>query len=637
MCGIIGYCGHRPAVPLVIEGLSRLEYRGYDSSGIAYLQAQHLEILRAEGKLIALENKLAKRPNVLATLSIGHTRWATHGLPVEKNAHPHQSCNGAIAIVHNGIIENYQELKDFLISQNMSFASDTDTEVLANLIAYELDILLKAECGSIFLENERMYREDAQKDEEHFLGIIEKAFSSALKKAHGAYAVVMLSPLIGKYILAARLAAPLLLGIGVGEYFVASDVPAFLPYTKEVVFLEDKEIAVLSATSYVVKSLETGDILEKAINHIPWDLQGAAKDGHKHFMLKEIMEQPKVVRDCLAGRVVDGQVFLPELKALEVPSRIRIVACGTSYNAGLWSQAYFENIAGIAVSIEIASEFRYRKPLLDKDELVLVISQSGETADTLGALRLCKELGHTVLGLCNVLGSSVAREADICLYTQAGPEISVASTKAMLSQMVLLFLIASFFGQRKAEQNISQIMPMNRRAELLEELIRIPSFLEDSLPALRKRAKELAKKYAFAKSFFFLGRGVAYALAIEGALKLKELSYIHAEGYASGEMKHGPIALIEPDFPSFVVIFDDEHFPKVRSAILEIQSRQGKVIALSQEGSFVDCEDTWFFPKTILPEFIALPAMQLFSYEMSDYLGKDVDQPRNLAKSVTVE
>lgn len=628
MCGIIGYCGHRPAVPLVLEGLKRLEYRGYDSAGLAFLQLEKLEIIRSAGKLSNLEEKVAGSANTFATMSIGHTRWATHGLPTENNAHPHRSCNGALAIVHNGIIENFQEIKQGLIAKGYVFYSETDTEVLANLLADELDMLLEREYHRPFAGMKQELLASAQENPNVFAGIMEKAFCSALNKAHGAYAVVLISPLLPKHIFAARLSAPLLLGVGVGEYFVASDVPAFLPYTRDVIFLEDREYAVISASSYAVKKLLTGEQTQKEIHHIPWDLQGAAKDGYKHFMLKEIMEQPKVLRDCLVGRVQDGKVFLPEIEKLEIPERIRIVACGTSYHAGLWSQYYLEQFAGIPVSVEIASEFRYRNPILSPNELVIVISQSGETADTLGALRLCREKGYCVLGICNVLGSSVAREATACLYTQAGPEISVASTKAMLSQMVVLLLLAVYFGQKKK---------LGDYAEILRELTRLSDVLEDILPSLKEKAKQLAYRYAFAGSFFYLGRGTAYALALEGALKLKELSYIHAEGYATGEMKHGPIALIDAEFPTFAVAFDDENFAKVCSGILEVKSRQGKVIALLQEGTVLDGTDLWYIPQTCLPEFLALPAMQLFSYEMADYLGKDVDQPRNLAKSVTVE
>lgn len=630
MCGIIGYCGHRPAIPLVLEGLSRLEYRGYDSAGLAFLQVSDLKIIRSEGKLCNLVEKVAKSANTFAPIGIGHTRWATHGLPVEKNAHPHKSYNGVLAIVHNGIIENFQEIKNVLLEKGYEFYSDTDTEVLANLVADELDSLLQEKYHTKFIDNAEILMHKAQEDNKEFLHCMEEAFCNALKKAHGAYAVVMLSPLIPQHIMAARLSAPLLMGIGVGEYFVASDVPAFLPYTREVIFLDDREFAIISTSSYEIKNIFSREKIEKEIHHIPWDLQGAAKDGYKHFMLKEIMEQPKVLRDCLVGRLQNKNVLLPELDNLKMPERIRIIACGTSYNAGLWSQYYLEQLGQIPVSVEIASEFRYRKPILGKNELIIVISQSGETADTLGALRLCKELGNTVLGICNVLGSSVAREADFCLYTQAGPEISVASTKAMLSQMVLLLLFAIYLGQRKNSHQ-------EQATEIINELLRLPAVLEKTLPQLREKAQYFAYKYAFAKSFFYLGRGVAFSLALEGALKLKELSYIHAEGYATGEMKHGPIALIDAEFPTFALLFDDEYFSKVRSGILEVKSRQGKVIALLQEGTMLENDDLWFIPKTSLPEFLALPAMQLFSYEMADYLGKDVDQPRNLAKSVTVE
>lgn len=628
MCGIIGYCGHRPAVPLVLEGLKRLEYRGYDSAGLAFLHLEDLKIIRSAGKLFNLEEKVASSANTFATMSIGHTRWATHGLPVEKNAHPHTSNNKALAIVHNGIIENFHELKQTLSEKSYCFYSETDTEVLANLLADELDILLRETYHGDFLSLQDELLEKSQKDSSIHLEIMEKAFCNALKKAEGAYAVVLISPLLPNHVLAARFAAPLLLGVGVEEYFVASDIPAFLPYTRDVIFLEDREYLIISSSFYEVKRLEDNKKIEKKIHHIPWDIQGAAKDGYKHFMLKEIMEQPKVLRECLLGRIHEGEVLLPEIENFQIPESIRIVACGTSYHAGLWSQHYFEQFACIPVSLEIASEFRYRKPILLKDELVIVVSQSGETADTLGALRLCKEKGYNILGICNVVGSSIAREATACLYTQAGPEISVASTKAMLSQMVLLLLLAVFWGQKKK---------IDRGVEILNELENIPDLLEHILPSLTKKAQSLAYKYAFAKSFFYLGRGVGYALALEGALKLKELSYIHAEGYATGEMKHGPIALIDSEFPTFVLAFDDVNFLKVCSGILEVKSRQGKVIALVQEGTDLEADDFWYIPKTCLPEFLALPAMQLFSYEMADYLGKDVDQPRNLAKSVTVE
>ena len=610
MCGIIGYTGHRPAVPLLVEGLHRLEYRGYDSSGIAFGQSGIIQVIKAAGKLEALESKLATSAYQLAISGIGHTRWATHGLPIERNAHPHLSQDGRIAIIHNGIIENFLEIKEELSSQGHVFHSDTDTEVLAHLIGAE--------------------REHAS--------TLAEAFASALRRAHGAYAVVMISPEEPNVLYAARMAAPLLMGIGVGECFVASDIPAFLPYTREVVFLEDSEIARVEGESWDVFSLQELRKVSKKVSHIPWDMQAAAKDGYKHFMLKEIMEQPKVVTDCLSGRVISEQrgmrVHLHELDKLPVPRRLHIVACGTSYNAGLWGQQILENTGGVPTELDIASEFRYRSPILREDEAVLVISQSGETADTLAALRLAKESGCPVIGLCNVVGSSIARESDFVLYTQAGPEISVASTKAMCSQMTLITLMALYFGQRQGRYDQA----------LLHALCLVPSQLADALPAMHRKAERLAKAFSAAKSFFYLGRGQCHALALEGALKLKELSYIHAEGYAFGEMKHGPIALIDPEFPTFALAMDNDLFPKVRSNIQEVLARQGRVIALVQEKEDgripdLDVEELWTLPPShpVTAGFLALPALQLFSYEMADYLGKDVDQPRNLAKSVTVE
>ena len=609
MCGIIGYSGHRPAVPLLLEGLHRLEYRGYDSSGVAFEQAGRLQVVKAAGKLSALEAKLEENAYMLATTGVGHTRWATHGLPVEKNAHPHLSQDGGIAIVHNGIIENFQELKDELSARGHTFLSDTDTEVLAHLIGEE--------------------RKTAPS--------LKEAFARALRRAHGAYAVVMVALEEPGVMYAARMAAPLLMGVGVGECFVASDIPAFLPYTREVVFLEDGELARISGPHWQVLSLADLSVVEKSVSHVPWDMQAAAKGGYKHFMLKEIMEQPRVITDCLTGRVAEEQggprVLLHELDALPVPTRLHIVACGTSYNAGLWGRQLLEGVGGIPTDLDIASEFRYRDPILLPGEVVMVISQSGETADTLAALRLAREKGCRVIGLCNVVGSSIAREADVVLYTQAGPEISVASTKAMCSQMVLIALMALYYGQRKGAQ----------ACDMLRGLCELPERLAAALPSMQERAAQLALRFSTSRSFFYLGRGQCHALALEGALKLKELSYIHAEGYAAGEMKHGPIALIDPQFPTFALALDDALFAKVKSNIQEVLARQGRVIALVQEreGRAPDLavEELWVLPAAMpeLSGFFALPALQLFSYQMADYLGKDVDQPRNLAKSVTVE
>ena len=467
-----------------------------------------------------------------------------------------------------------------------------------------------------------------------------EAFARALRRAHGAYAVVMMSVEEPGVIYAARMAAPLLMGVGVGECFVASDIPAFLPYTRDVVFLEDGEIARIKESQWQVFSLADLSLLTKKVSYVPWDMQAAAKGGYKHFMLKEIMEQPRVITDCMTGRVTeesDGTlgVHFQELDCLPVPSRLHIVACGTSYNAGLWGQQLLENVGGIPTDLDIASEFRYRNPILLPGEAVMVISQSGETADTLAALRLAKEKGCRVIGLCNVVGSSIAREADVVLYTQAGPEISVASTKAMCSQMVLITLMALYYGARRQPAVVDM--------SLLRALHELPEKLEAELPAMQERAGQLALRFASSRSFFYLGRGQCHALALEGALKLKELSYIHAEGYAAGEMKHGPIALIDPQFPTFALALDNELFPKVKSNIQEVLARQGRVIALVQEreGKIPDLavEELWVLPSAhpVISCFFALPALQLFSYQMADYLGKDVDQPRNLAKSVTVE
>ena len=611
MCGIIGYSGHHPAIPLLLEGLHRLEYRGYDSSGVAFMHEGHIQVVKAEGKLAALEAKLGEVSSFQATFGMGQTRWATHGLPVEKNAHPHRSQDGKIVIVHNGIIENFQELKDELSAKGHTFRSDTDTEVLAHVIG----------------------------EERRSAFSLREAFARALRRAHGAYAVVMMAEEEPGVLYAARMAAPLLMGIGAEACFVASDIPAFLPYTRDVVFLEDGEMVRIQCGTWGVFSLANLEPVEKRINRILWDMQAAAKGGYKHFMLKEIMEQPRVIADCLTGRVAEEahgpRVVLHELDGMPVPSRLHIVACGTSYNAGLWGRKLLEDVGGIPTDLDIASEFKYRDPLLLPGETVMVISQSGETADTLAALRLAREKGCKVIGVCNVVGSSIAREADVVLYTQAGPEISVASTKAMCSQMVLIALMALYYGQLRGLAGPGRA--------LLRELCTLSERLAHALPAMQVRAEQIARRFASSPGFFYLGRGQCYALALEGALKLKELSYIHAEGYAAGEMKHGPIALIDPQFATVALAPDDESFLKVRSNIQEVLARQGRVIALVQErdGRAPDLpvEERWVVPEAhaAVAGFFLLPALQLFSYSVAHILGKDVDQPRNLAKSVTVE
>ena len=608
MCGIVGYAGHRPAIPVVVEELHRLEYRGYDSAGVACVQQGAFRVVRAQGKLSALEQLLSEQAPSTATTGMGHTRWATHGAPAVRNAHPHLSNDASLALVHNGIIENYLEIKKDLAARGYVFHSETDTEVLVNLIQ---------EC----------HRTEPD---------LRKAFARALSMAHGAYAVCLMSKDEPDAFYAARMSAPLILGVGTGENFVASDIPAFLPYTRKVVFLEDGEMVRVTSSSFAISRVQDLSPVDYRVETIEWDVQAAQKGGYRHFMLKEIFEQPKVLSDGMAGRLLEDAkgVRLPELDGLPVPSRLSIVACGTSAHAGMWGRHIIEALAEIPIQVEIASEYRYKEKLLfQPDEMVLVISQSGETADTLAALRRAKECGAKVLGLCNVVGSSIAREADSVLYTQAGPEISVASTKAMCSQMLVLTLMALYWGERK------QIVSEATRAACIETLLSLPQILEKELPSMHAQAKVLARKYAQARNFFYLGRGHCYALALEGALKLKELSYIHAEGYAAGEMKHGPIALIDSAFPTFAICLADELLPKVKSNMVEVQARQGKVIAVTTPGVDLPADDLWIVPDvpSFMSGFIVLPVLQLFSYEMADYLGKDVDQPRNLAKSVTVE
>jgi glucosamine--fructose-6-phosphate aminotransferase (isomerizing) len=607
MCGIIGYSGHRPAVPVIIDGLKRLEYRGYDSAGVAFMQHRELTVIRAEGKLSKLECKLNGLDIFHATTALGHTRWATHGLPVERNAHPHKDGTGRLALVHNGIIENYHLLRERLKGNGRHFTSDTDTEVLVQLISEE-------------------WEEGTS---------LAQAISRALAQVEGSYAIAVISLDEPGRIWAGRKSSPLLLGVGTGENFVASDIPAFLTYTREVVFLEDGDLVELDAFSWKVFNAATLEPVSKKVHHISWDIQSAQKGGFRHFMLKEIFEQPQVIANCLAGRM-DAQrscVLLSELEDLPIPEQVQIVACGTSYHAGLWGQHLLETWAKIPVRVEIASEFRYRNPLIRPKDVILAISQSGETADTLAGMRLAKTQGALVLGLCNVVGSSVAREADRVIYTQAGPEISVASTKAMCSQLVLLLLLALYWGRKK------QTLPRDTENQALRGLLGLPGILEAELPRMRDKAQELAQEYSAARSFFYLGRGQSFPLALEGALKLKEISYIHAEGYAAGEMKHGPIALIDPEFPTFALALNDALLPKVISNLVEVQARGGKIIALAHPGFDLAVDQVWFIPEVSGPlnTFLALPALQLFAYEMAVYLGKDVDQPRNLAKSVTVE
>ncbi|MDL2285152.1 glutamine--fructose-6-phosphate transaminase (isomerizing) [Desulfovibrio sp. OttesenSCG-928-F07] len=610
MCGIIAYSGHQPATPLLIEGLRSLEYRGYDSAGIAFIQKHELNTIKSKGKLAELEKKLAAGAMpLLATSGIGHTRWATHGVPNETNAHPHVSNNKKFAVVHNGIIENYREIKEDLSAKGYIFYSETDTEVLVNLIQEES----KSAPDTL------------------------TAFQRAVQKADGAYALVLLNVDEPGTLYATRKEAPLIAGIGVGENFVASDITAFLAYTRKVIFMNENELLRVTDHSIEVFSTATLSPKEYTVQEVEWDVQAAKKSGYKHYMLKEIFEQPAVLRSVLAGRVNlnESAVNLPELDNFIWPERVRIVACGTSYNAGLWAAPLIEQWAGIPCSVEIASEFRYRKPILTKNELVILISQSGETADTLAALKVAKGLGAPTLGLCNVMGSSIAREADRVIYTQAGPEISVASTKALCSQMALLTLIALYWGINGGNLNKDQAKAIITDFSGLAEL------LEKEIPQMHTNVKAIAVQAASANNIFFLGRGQNCAMAHEGALKFKELSYVHAEGYPAGEMKHGPIALIDPEFLTIALAPRDEHFSKIYSNVQEVAARSGPVIILTQEGheDISGLGKSWYMPQVNPPftSFVMLPMLQLLSYEAANYLGKDVDQPRNLAKSVTVE
>ena len=607
MCGIIAYSGHRPAVPVLVQGLKSLEYRGYDSAGLAFVHMEKLHLFRASGKLEALEAKLDSGHVLHATSGIGHTRWATHGLPNEINAHPHLDINAHLALVHNGIIENFQELKTMLTGCGCTFRSETDTEVLVCLISQGMEKT----------------------------GSVREAISWALNLVEGSYAFALISKDHPGTVWAARQSSPLIFGAGTGENFVASDIPAFLPFTREVIFLEDNELVEMTSGRWTVYNAGTLQPVSKSIQTISWDVQSARKGGYKHFMLKEIFEQPQVIRDCLAGRVhhKTGNVRLSEIEGLPVPERLHIIACGTSFHAGLWGKYLMENLARIPVDVEIASEFRYKPLVPEKNKVYLTISQSGETADTLAALSLIKEHGFPVLGLCNVVGSSIARESDHVIFTQAGPEISVASTKAMCSQLVLLFLLSLYWSLRK------NLLDSQTLEQALASINDLPDVLERELPAMRERAASICKAYSSSRSFFFLGRGIYFPLALEGALKLKEISYIHAEGCAAGELKHGPIALIDSDFPTLAIAPDDSLLGKIKSNLREIQARKGRIIALTQDGSGLDVNDEWIIPQTWGPlnSFFILPALQLFAYETAVYLGKDVDQPRNLAKSVTVE
>lgn len=608
MCGIIGYIGNKNAVTVILEGLKRLEYRGYDSAGIAFFSEKGIDVIRCKGKIKDLASAVEAK-NLVSSGGIGHTRWATHGKPSEENAHPHRS--GGIVVVHNGIIENYLFLKKKLAGKGYRFESDTDTEALCHLI--------------------RDYAETLQ---------LEDAVRAALKEVKGAYAIAVVSEKEPHKIVGVRKDSPLVVGLGDGEYFLASDVPAFLHYSRDVMFLDEGEMVVITTDGVVVTDLD-GAPVQKEVKSITWSPSMAEKGGYRHFMLKEIFEQPRAVSDTLRGRfsMEDGSVNLEEFglsaDCLRDIKKIFIVACGTSWHAGLAGKYMIEDMARIPVEVDVASEFRYRKPLINQDHLMVVITQSGETADTLAAQREARSLGAKTLSICNVVGSTSAREADAVFYTHCGPEIGVASTKAFLTQVMSLYLLAIAFGQLK-----STLEPEASR-ELLSELLLMPGKIEKTL-ATDEIVKGIAKNYFKARGFIYLGRGINYPIALEGALKLKEISYIHAEGYPAGEMKHGPIALIDEELPVVMLAPKDDLFEKMMSNVQEVNSRGGNVIAIANESSGEVCEfakNCILIPDSnpyLTPMLMAIP-LQLLAYHIGVLRGCDVDQPRNLAKSVTVE
>ena len=610
MCGVVGYVGDRQAVPILLEGLRRLEYRGYDSAGVAVEGVGGLQVVRARGKIAALEERLAAEP-VTGTVGIGHTRWATHGKPSDENAHPHTA--GRVCVVHNGIIENHLELREQLEAEGCVFSSETDTEILAHLIERE------SRAGSPLTD----------------------AVRRALGHVEGAYALAVVAADAPGTIVAARAASPLVVGLGDGEQFLASDVPALLGQTREVVFLDDGELATLTRDGVRIETLD-GQPVERAPRLVPWSLQEAEKGGYRHFMKKEIHEQPRAVSDTLAGRysltqarvVLDDVTITPEQAA--AISRIYIVACGTSWHAGLVGRLLIESLARIPTEVDLAHEFRYRDPIIDARTLVVGISQSGETADTLASLKAAQAAGARVISIVNVIDSSIARTSDDVVYTHAGLEIGVASTKAFTSQLAALHLLALHLGRqlRRVDEALTR--------RHLERLAEVPGLMQRVLEAADGPMEELAQRYQRARNFLYLGRGVNYPIALEGALKLKEISYIHAEGYAAGEMKHGPIALIDESMPVVVIATRGSHYDKILSNLQEAKARDGKILALATEGDarIADLADEVFFlPEadgSVQPLLTVLP-LQLFAYHVANLKGTDVDQPRNLAKSVTVE
>jgi len=613
MCGIVGYIGHKKVSTVLVDGLRRLEYRGYDSAGIAVVNGGAIRVVRSAGKLRDLEENLRLTP-IDGTFGLGHTRWATHGRPTEENAHPHRDCSGTLVVVHNGIIENYKDLKRELQAAGHQFKTETDTEVIAHLI-----------------EAERAASKDCS---------LEEGMRRAVPRLRGSYAFAAMSATDPQKIVAARNGPPLVVGLGKDEYFVASDIPAILHHTRDVFFLDDRELAVVTDGGVVITDHE-GRTVSKQVQRITWDPIMAEKAGFKHFMLKEIYEQPRAIRDTLLGRVSQetGKIFLDEMEITEEEFRacrkLHIVACGTSWHAALIGKFMIERLARLPVEVDIASEFRYRDPILDPGDLVMVISQSGETADTLAAQREARRRGLKTLAICNVVGSMVTREAQGVIYTHAGPEIGVASTKAFTAQIAALHLTALHLGLLRGT------LTLDESKRQIQHMLHIPTQIEQVL-AKDAEVEAVAKDFFRAPDFLYLGRGVNYPIALEGALKLKEISYIHAEGYPAGEMKHGPIALIDRSMPVVALVFDGPLQEKMLSNIEEAQARDGSIIMITCEGNEEAArgsERVLTVPRTsdLLTPILAVVPLQLLAYHIALRRGCDVDQPRNLAKSVTVE
>ncbi len=625
MCGIVGYVGKKQVVPVIIEGLRRLEYRGYDSAGIAVAgNGEGLQVRRAEGKLRNLEEVIRLKP-LDGTYGIGHTRWATHGRPTEENAHPHRDCTGKIVVVHNGIIENYLALKKQLREEGHKFVTETDTEIIAHLIEKFMA---------------------AGKDNGHPVSL-EEAVRKSVKLINGVFAIAAISAEEPNKIVAARNGPPAVIGLGKDEFFVASDIPAILYHTRDLFFLGDGDLAVITPEGVKLSDFE-GSPIQRQVQHITWDPIMAEKGGFKHFMLKEIFEQPRAVRDTTIGRVSldSGKIFLDDMDITEAEfkalKKVNIAACGTSWHAGLAGKFMLERLARIPVEVDYASEFRYRDPLVSSDALTMLITQSGETADTIAALREAKAKGSKTVGICNVVGSMVTRESNGTVYTHAGPEIGVASTKAFTAQLTAMFVFSLFLAEIRGA-----ITPEQAKS-YITELSRMPAKLE-SLLAREEETEDLAKEYQRVTDFLFLGRGIHYPIALEGALKLKEVSYIHAEGYPAGEMKHGPNALIDEDLPVVIIATRDVNDPgsmtryeKTLSNLKEVKARSGRVIALATEGDdeiHESADHTLFVPAApeLLSPILEIVPLQLLAYHIAVRRGCDVDQPRNLAKSVTVE